>query len=72
MPDRELLLPINQRLAVDRVITHMKLACTAMADPMQVCNRVALFPPPVELLAEDVEGVICCLQPQHRECRSGE
>ena len=71
-PLRQLLMPINQRLAGDGVITHMKLACTAMADPMQACNRVALFSPPVELLAEDVEGVIFSFQPQHRCISLGE
>ena len=40
-PLRQLLMPINQRLAADRVVAYMKLACTAVADPMQVCNRVA-------------------------------
>ena len=71
-PLRQLLMPINQRLAGDGVITHMKLACTAMADPMQACNRVALFSPPVELLAEDVERMFCSLQPQHRCIGLGE
>ena len=71
-PLRQLLMPIDERLAADRVVAYMKLACTAMADPMQVRNRVALFPPPGELLAEDVEGMFCSLQPQHRECRAGE
>ena len=59
MPDRELLLPINQRLAVDRVITHMKLACTAMADPVQSINRLSHGTAPDKLLADDVERMFC-------------
>ena len=50
----------------------MKLACTAMADPMQSINRLAMVTTPGELLADDVERMFCPLQPQHRGVGLGE